>query len=693
MRNSNLLTEFNDISQRLGYLVAHSSQMVFVTGEEVAIQQGFVEAFLGQQSSTSNVAFLAARRGKPSQFYRQQFGQQFDIPLNKHKQPLVQAFAARPEKDLPVVIAITGAENLPEEILRELWDLVLQNRFARNVEQINILLFGDQEWAEEVKSWLPTNNNDKPVLLTTQTLEYDEEHEIEGDLEALIANRRKQFQDRLKARSDEYNQHVPPFKQWWFKLLLASVFLVSFGSILLWQYFDVSKATFTEFTQFLFQSDSTSDSQKETNETVLAAMAKNDSDADSTDAAEISEESGIAPEQNNQRVAANFQDALSNLDSERVSTEKAQDDVISVRIQPVQGQNAELYESEFIVDITPEQLKQLKLMTDSGEDSAITVTTGSVDFANSTIVATEQDIAFTEQRLQRELRPSQRQEQDVSDAVAVALQEMTAMEQELQQVQAPAQPELVEAQNTDSAMQNLIDSALAYADTLTEPLNTAADNARSVVLGQVAQANAPESAQPTVNDVSTIQTRIENTVEPAVENVQDDEIDFAPTEEGSVVTQSGISTNQNVSQSVSNAQFVGSVNDSFTLTGEGQVQDYAIEDTSPLSASETIVTEAFYNFDEALLLQEPDNHFVLQITGISSLSLLNEYLIDNNLQQTVWVYQTQRYGGDWFVVLLNQSYSNIDEARAATSLIQQVVPNAQPFAKSINQIKREIQPY
>ncbi|MBE1300945.1 MAG: hypothetical protein GJ680_13685 [Alteromonadaceae bacterium] len=692
MRNSNLLTEFNDISQRLEYLVAHSSQMVFVTGEEVAIQQGFVEAFLGQQSSTSNVAFLAARRGKPSQFYRQQFGQQFDIPLNKHKQPLVQAFAVRPEKDLPVVIAITGAENLPEEILRELWDLVLQNRFARNVEQINILLFGDQEWAEEVKSWLPTNNNDKPVLLTTQTLEYDEEHEIEGDLEALIANRRKQFQDRLKARSDEYNQHVPPFKQWWFKLLVASVFLVSFGSILLWQYFDVSKATFTEFTQFLFQSDSISDSQKETNETVLAAMAKNDSDAESKDAAEISEESDIAPEQNNQRVAANFQDALSNLDSERASIEPAQDDVISVRIQPVQGQNAELYESEFIVDITPEQLKQLKLMTDSGEDGAITVTSGSADFANSTIVATEQDIASTEQRLQRELRPSQRQEQDVSDAVAIALQEMAAMEQELQQVQAPAQLELVDGQNTDPAMQNLIDSALAYADTLTEPLNTAADNARSVVLSQVAQVNTLESAQPTVNDASTIQTSIENTVEPAVDLVQDDVNEFVPSEEGSVVTQSPISTNQSVSQSVSSAQVVGSVNDSFTLTNEGQVQDYAIEDTSPLSAPETIATEAVYNFDEALLLQEPDNHFVLQITGISSLSLLNEYLIDNNLQQTVWVYQTQRYGGDWFVVLLNQSYSNIDEARSATSLIQQVVPNAQPFAKSINQIKGEIQP-
>ena len=64
MRHSTLLTEFTDISQRLEYLVAHSSQMIFVTGEDLAIQQGFVEAFLGQQSSYANVAFLTARRGK-----------------------------------------------------------------------------------------------------------------------------------------------------------------------------------------------------------------------------------------------------------------------------------------------------------------------------------------------------------------------------------------------------------------------------------------------------------------------------------------------------------------------------------------------------------------------------------------------------------------------------------------------------
>ena len=48
MRHSTLLTEFTDISQRLEYLVAHSSQLVFITGEDAAVQQGFVEAFLGQ---------------------------------------------------------------------------------------------------------------------------------------------------------------------------------------------------------------------------------------------------------------------------------------------------------------------------------------------------------------------------------------------------------------------------------------------------------------------------------------------------------------------------------------------------------------------------------------------------------------------------------------------------------------------
>ena len=139
---------------------------------------------------------------KSAQYYRQQLAEQLylDEPV-RNKQTLAQQFASRPDKKEPVIIAMTSAEHTPEEVLRELWDLVLQNRFTRNGEQINILMFGDQEWAEEVKSWLPTNNNDKPVLLTTQTLEYDEETEVEGDLDEMIANRRKLFKERMKSRA------------------------------------------------------------------------------------------------------------------------------------------------------------------------------------------------------------------------------------------------------------------------------------------------------------------------------------------------------------------------------------------------------------------------------------------------------------------------------------------------------------
>ena len=144
MRHSTLLTEFTDISQRLEYLVAHSSQLVFITGEDAAVQQGFVEAFLGQQSNNANVAFLNARRGKSNQYYRQQLVEQLDLHSSR-SQSFVQAFAARDDKSQPVIIAITSAENIPEEVLRELWDLVLQNRFARNGEQVNILMFGDHE--------------------------------------------------------------------------------------------------------------------------------------------------------------------------------------------------------------------------------------------------------------------------------------------------------------------------------------------------------------------------------------------------------------------------------------------------------------------------------------------------------------------------------------------------------------------
>ena len=135
-------------------------------------------------------------------------------------------------------------------------------------------------------------------------------------------------------------------------------------------------------------------------------------------------------------------------------------------------------------------------------------------------------------------------------------------------------------------------------------------------------------------------------------------------------------------------------------------QDNTQEDDFPATASEvddTAVTETLnsdqlaatnqtnYEFDEAVILALAEPAVVLQISGIQNQSVLNEFIEDNQLQNFVWIYQTTRYGGAWHVVLFNQRFETVAEARAAAVLLPESVQAEGPFAKDIAQVKLEIQ--
>jgi len=97
-----------------------------------------------------------------------------------------------------------------------------------------------------------------------------------------------------------------------------------------------------------------------------------------------------------------------------------------------------------------------------------------------------------------------------------------------------------------------------------------------------------------------------------------------------------------------------------------------------------------YRFDETTLLALPSDAIVLQLSGIQNPTVLENYLNNNNLKASTWVYQTQRYGGPWYVVVYNQSFNSIDAALNSLANLPDDVRDAQPFAKSINQIQKEI---
>lgn len=106
----------------------------------------------------------------------------------------------------------------------------------------------------------------------------------------------------------------------------------------------------------------------------------------------------------------------------------------------------------------------------------------------------------------------------------------------------------------------------------------------------------------------------------------------------------------------------------------------------PLLSNSTID----YRFDETTLLSLPTFSVVLQLSGIQNPLVLENYLNNNNLKASTWVYETQRYGGPWYVVLYRQSFESVEAALQQLSSLPADVKEAQPFAKSINQIQQEI---
>ncbi|XOV79690.1 MAG: SPOR domain-containing protein [Aestuariibacter sp.] len=712
MNRSTLMTEYQDISQRLEYLVAHSSQMVFVTGEDMAIQKGFVEAFLGQQSQHANVAFLAAKKGKKKDYYRQQLAEQLYLESFNQRQTLVQSFASRNDKDTPVLIAVTNAEYMAKDMLRELWDLVLQNRFARTDEQVNILVFGEQKWAEEVKAWLPTNNNDKPVLLTTQTLEYEEEHEIEGDLDEMINNRRKLFQERMKARSLTFEGHTPVLKAWWFRLVTACFFVVSFSAILIWQYFDVTSTAAREFANFLFQSEITETVNQEGSEATSANQVEFTEESQSSNANERIPVEQHSAKNNRPRISAaiktemptsqnlandnarasdSFAAALSSLDGPRppVSEQQAQQNDIVTRSRPSPDQAKQ----EFVADISTEQLKALRART-------------------------EQQVPQSEDDLT--LATPQESFQELSQSL---LQEASAMQGEQQQLSSTAANSVgrQDTSSTDPALDAAINAALKVMsqfqnnEVLDSGQQSLPDNDNQAIADVLVDALAPDSAPVELSQAQS-QNETGGLSEEAI--INGGEVEDYPVED--IVSEAQVLAQNNSTQPASG--------DSTYVTPVSEVEDLSesvnsLAVTAPevtstgLSTPETdaaslpttdipIVTQAeastaaapevtnaanSFAYNEDILLDQSSDNYVLQISGLSSADLLIDYLTDNNLAQRVWVYHTQRYGGDWFVVLYNQSYATLDEARRSVAQVTSLLPNAQPFVKSMAQVQQEIE--
>jgi DamX protein len=131
------------------------------------------------------------------------------------------------------------------------------------------------------------------------------------------------------------------------------------------------------------------------------------------------------------------------------------------------------------------------------------------------------------------------------------------------------------------------------------------------------------------------------------------------------------------------------------------VNDYRIEDKvkfdliakktgSQPSNIEQVLTDDFLYPVPDMLLALPSENFLIQIAAMANVNILQDYIRDEQLGQQLWLYKTQRYGEDWYVLLKNQHFPSIGLARAEIINLADSMLRNTPFVKRIAQVKQEI---
>ena len=225
----------SELHERLEYLVNYSSQLIFISGDSIAEQQKTLEAFVFQQHDDTEIAYLTADADMDISDYRRQLCRQLlGQVVGSFVRPLNELLSSLNDFDGPILIAITQAQHIPDKLLQELWDLVLQSRFAGNKQHLNVLLFAQTQWAEKAKQWLPAKNTQTPLLISSQSISLEKPA---SELDQMMAERRAAFQAHLDKRKIPLAAATKnPLSSPWLYIALGIVFLLTFGGLVAWQY-------------------------------------------------------------------------------------------------------------------------------------------------------------------------------------------------------------------------------------------------------------------------------------------------------------------------------------------------------------------------------------------------------------------------------------------------------------------------
>ncbi len=137
-----------------------------------------------------------------------------------------------------------------------------------------------------------------------------------------------------------------------------------------------------------------------------------------------------------------------------------------------------------------------------------------------------------------------------------------------------------------------------------------------------------------------------------------------------------------------------------TKASENVASDMELFDASNQTALESIEPASIPEISQDMqwantqwtedFFQQHQDHYTLQLVGLSQQSLAQSFLEENKLMDAGKVYQTQRDGKPFFIVVWG-NYRTQAEARSAIEQLPQALKEYGPWPKAFAQIQREVQ--
>jgi DamX protein len=84
------------------------------------------------------------------------------------------------------------------------------------------------------------------------------------------------------------------------------------------------------------------------------------------------------------------------------------------------------------------------------------------------------------------------------------------------------------------------------------------------------------------------------------------------------------------------------------------------------------------------------SQYAIQMLAMKDERVLEQFLLEYGLYDKTRVYKTQRYGGDWFVVVDKTLYPNFNDAQRARSTLPDFPGKQNAFVKNGEQVLKEL---